>query len=321
MLKQLLLVITVFLVRTSYSQDQTLGITSPIHEKYMGKIVFSGEEKNIAKGSEIEAGFKSEFNLGEPIYFRVYLKDALLNTLRPITKFSDNYTFIRDSRYALKVYIDGKYLDSLFTAKLPADEFSENGKKTWTTFRGSLKSADGATFIGTYMFKDLLTKYERLLKAGKHKLKIEVYPSYEPFGVDDKPVFGQMMASGEITLNVNGSAIDKNDPNVCMPIAKMKDAELEKRIYSSYLSAYKNTALAVKIVSTQWEIVQSKYTGIPTKRTIDVNIGYKASGKCYKRTYLVIEQYNGHEYVKDIIFESNMQNPEKEISCTCLEGK
>lgn len=321
MLKQLFLAAAILLLQSTYSQDKTLGMTSPIHEKYVGKIVFTGEEKNIEKQKENEAGFKTEFNLGDPIYFRAYLKDAMLNTLRPLAKASSQTVFERDSRFILKVYIDGKYLDSLFSARLSEDEFSNNAKTTWTTFRGALKSIDNSVYIGTYMFKELLTKYERLLTSGKHKLKIEVYPSYEPVGVPDKSIEGPLVASGEITLNVNGSAIDQNDPNVCMPQSKMKDAELEKSIYSGYTNAYKKTALSVKITSPQWEIVQSKYTGLPTQRTIDAVIGYKEGGKCYKRAYLVIQKYNGHEYVKDIIFESNMQNPEREINCKCLESK
>lgn len=319
--KQLFIVVAVLLLQSVYSQDKTLGMTSPIHEKYVGKIVFTGDEKNIEKQKENEAGFKTEFNLGDPIYFRAYLKDAMLNTLRPLAKASSQTVFDRDSRFILKVYIDGKYLDSLFSARLSEDEFSNNAKTTWTTFRGALKSADNSVYIGTYMFKELLTKYERLLASGKHKLKMEVYPSYEPVGVPDKPVEGPLMASGEITLNITGSAIDKNDPNVCMPMSKMKDAEFEKSIYTGYTNAYKKTALSVKITSPQWDIVQSKYTGIATQRTVDVFIGYKEGSKCYKRAYLVIQKYNGHEYVKDIIFETNMQNPEREINCKCLETK
>ncbi|MBL7934277.1 MAG: hypothetical protein JNM51_00530, partial [Bacteroidia bacterium] len=163
MLKQLFLVITFFSLHTAFSQDNTIGITSPIHQKYIGKIAFSNNDNDLAKGKENEAGFKSEFNLGEPIYFRVYLKDALLNTLRPITKFNDQNTFNRDSRFTLKVYLDGKHLDSLFSASLQSDDFYEDDKKTWTTFRGAFKSVDNSVYIGTYMFKELLTKYERLL--------------------------------------------------------------------------------------------------------------------------------------------------------------
>lgn len=320
MIRSFVFVFTFLCGASLFAQDVTLGVTSPIHQKYQGKIVFTSNDNDITKQKENEAGFKTEFNLGDPIYFRVYLKDALLNTMRPLANVSSSTILTRDSRWILKVYLDGKYLDSLYTAKLPADEFSDNAKTTWTTFRGALKSADNSVYLGTIVFKELLTKYDRLLTSGKHKLKIEVYPSFDPVESAYKQVTGPLMASGEITLTVSGSAIDKNDPSVCMPLAKMSDAELEKHIIASYAKAYNNTALSMKITSAQWEIVNNRYTGLPTKRTLDINVGYKANGKCYKRAYLAIQQYDGRTYLKDIVFESNMQNPEKEINCKCLEN-
>lgn len=324
MLKQLFLAITILLTQSIFSQDKTLGMTSPTHEKYVGKIVFTGDEKNIEKQKENEAGFKTEFNLGEPIFFRVYLKDALLNTLRPLSKaFSksaNKTTFESASKFTLKVFLDGKFLDSLPSANLKSDEFDLESKMTWTTFRGALKSSDGSTYIGTLIYKEILWNYNRLLVTGKHKLKIEVYPSCSSLGNDGKTIEGTMMASGEIVLNVNGNIEDKNDPNICMPKSLMSDTELEKSISSLYLKEKKSPALSVKITSPKWEIIQNKYTGRPTSRKVDVVIAYKEGNICFKQSYFVTQQYDGSGYTKDVALGIYMPYP-KEISCKCLETK
>lgn len=324
MFKQLFFVITIILSQKVFSQDKTLGMTSPIHEKYVGKIVFTGDEKNIEKQQENEAGFKTEFNLGEPIFFRVYLKDALLNTLRPLSKAfskSANKTaFESASKFMLKVYLDGIFLDSLPSANLKADEFDVESKITWTTFRGALKSTDGSAYIGTSVYKEILWNYNRLLVTGKHKLKIEVYPSCSSLGNDGKTVEGAIMASGEIVLNINGNIGDKNDPNICMPKSLMSDKELENSVSNIYLKEKKSPALSVIITSPKWEVTQNKYTGRPTSRKVDVVIGYKEGNLCFKQSYFVTQQYDGNTYIKDVSLGIYMPYP-REISCKCLETK
>lgn len=294
------------------------AISGPAHEKYMGKIVFTGDDVNIARGKENEAGFKNEFNLGDPIYFRVYMQDALLNFLRPYVKGVDDYMFTRDSRFILKVYLDGKYLDSLYKAKLKFDEFAEAEKKTWTTFRGALKSTDNSVYIGTYMYKEFLTKYERLLTPGSHKLTIEVCPEFAPFDPRYKAYLGDVVARGEITLNVKGSAIDPNDPNTCMPLSKMDDKELTKQIRETYTKLYGVKALSARILTPQWTIERSKYTELIKRRSLEVSIGYNQGGKCYRRAYMLYQEYDGRNFMKDLTFETNMQNPPYEINCKCL---
>ena len=57
----------------------TEGISSPLHQKYMGKIVFAGTDTDIKKAQENEAAFISKATLGNPVYFRVYMDNSLTN--------------------------------------------------------------------------------------------------------------------------------------------------------------------------------------------------------------------------------------------------
>jgi uncharacterized protein YeaO (DUF488 family) len=53
------------------------GMTSAVHEKYAGKIVFSN--KPVPLGSEKASNFIQNYDLGDDLYFRVYLKESKKN--------------------------------------------------------------------------------------------------------------------------------------------------------------------------------------------------------------------------------------------------
>lgn len=297
----------------------TDSITSAIHAKYLNKIVFASDEKSLEKQKEIESNFKTEFNLGDQIYFRVYTDNSLFNYVRPLVSSSWDNALRSNITYAFKVYIDNVLLDNLSNDVLSRQEFDSGQKDKLTTFKGALKSSGNSIYVGMNMFKDVLIKHEGKLSIGKHQLKIEIYPFYYNSGKEEN-IKGNVVASGEITLNVKGSAIDPTDPEMCMPNEVMQDKELSKRIASDYFKAYQVKADGVKILSSKWEIERNKYTSVVERRTLDVSIGYKdpKTNKCYKRNYLINQEYVGTKFLDEVNFFTNMQNPEREISCKCL---
>lgn len=296
----------------------TQGITSPTHQKYMNKIVFTSDEKALPKQKEVEANFKNEFNFGDLIYFKVYMDNSILNYLYPIVKGQTQYTIESNSSIIFKFTLDGIILDSLEQNAISRSQFEKVEKETWTTFIGALKPESGV-YIGSKAFKEILMKYESKFTVGKHTLKVEVLPIY--YGLNRENIEGSVVASGEITLNVAGSIVDPNDTKACMPASNMKDIELEKKIAKEFTKLIGGTAEVVKIVSENWTIIKNKYSGFIINRTIDVSIGYKDSQKgiCYKRSFLVSQQHDGAKFVGEISIETDMQNPPKEISCKCLQ--
>jgi hypothetical protein len=307
---------------TPESRMKTDSITSTIHAKYLNKIVFATDVKSLEKQKEIESDFKTEFNFGEPIYFRAFMDNSMFNYVRPLVSSSWDNELRNNITYAFKVYIDNVMLENLTSDILSRREFENSEKDKLTTFKGALKSSDNSLFIGMNMFRDVLIKHENKLSIGKHKLKIEIYPYYHSPGKGEN-IKGNTVASGEITLNVKTSVIDLTDTRMCMPNAVMQDKELTNRIASDYFKAYQVKADAVKILSSKWEVQRNKYTSVIERRTLDVSIGYKdpKTNLCYKRNYLINQEYVGGKFLDGINFFTDMQNPELEISCKCLQKK
>jgi hypothetical protein len=299
-------------------EKKTDGITSPSHQKYMNKIVFASEDASMAAAKEIESNFKTEFIVGQPIYFRAYFDNSLMNYINKFAENENIFDKYRNATFRINFYIDNKYIDSLSNANLPSEQFTDDQKNTRTSFRGSLKSVDNEMYIGYNAFNEIVTKHEDLLKLGKHQLKLEIVPIYKKWPSILK---GDVIATGEITLNVKGNIVDTNDPLLCMPAADMKDPALEKQIKIDFLRQVKLTAGAVRILSSNWEIERNKYTSVVTKRSIVVSVGYTENKKCYKRSFIASQEYVGNKFLNEISFIYKSQSSANEINCKCIQEK
>ncbi len=319
-MKKTILILFILNALTSLAQERkNEGITSPLHQKYLSKIVFAPDAQSLDKQKEVESNFKTEFNLGDPIHFRAYFDNSLTNYVNKLSKNQSDINLEKRTTYLLKFYIDNKYVENLTEERVPRNQFTLDEKHSRTTFRGALKSVNNAIYIGLYAFNEILIKHESTLSSGKHQLKLEILPTYD--SPNDGFLIGDIIASGEITLNVKGSVIDPNDTRMCMPIDKMKDELLTKQIAKDYLKNFQITADDVRILTTTWEIQRNKYTSVIEKRTIDVAIGYKdpKTGVCNKQNYLASQEYVGGKFLDEFSFYGNMQNLPQEISCKCLQ--
>lgn len=295
------------------------GISSPLHQKYLNKIVFASDIKSITFNSEIESNFKTEFNLGDPIYFRPYMAKSLFNYVRPLINDITDDEIRKNSTFLFKIYIDNVLVDNLSEDAISKKKFDYQEKDNLTTFKGALKSADNSLLAGIEMFNDVLLKHESKLTKGKHKIKFELLPNY--INTDyNKNIKGDIIATGEITLNVNSSVIDPNDIRVCMPAHGMLDEELINKIKRDFLKANQVKANEVRILSTSWKMERNK-SGIVDKRTVEAYIGYKdlKTNLCYKRNYLVTQEFDGTKFIDELTLFTNTSNPAHEISCKCFQ--
>jgi hypothetical protein len=295
--------------------DKSEGITSPTHQKYLNKIVFASSDKSIAKKAEIEADFKSEFNLGDPIYFRFYLSKTIEQSLAHIDDGSSD--FESGMNLEFKFYINDVLVDNV-NGKFEYGDINSEIREKWTTLRGAFKSVDKSKYIGKYQFEELLRLNGEKFKIGKNKLKVEIYPiSHSNYGK------GDVVASSEITLNVKNSLINPNDPDICMPQAKMKDDVLLKNIiknHSEEKTGFKVDPKNIRITSPSWN-VNKNYKGIPLNRTISVSAGYKdgTNNKCYKAFYTVEQEYVGSKFENETYLLTNNIVEKEEINCGCLK--
>jgi len=322
-MKKIILITLFSSFLNSYAQSKkvaTDGITSPRHQKYLNKIVFASKTESLAFKEEIETDFKNDFNLGEWIYFRVYLDNSLLNYLSPLVKETDD-AMGKNTTFKMVFYIDNTLIENLKNDNISLTELSPSEKGTRTTFKGAFKSEyDADEMIGKEVFKEIVRKQDAKLTAGKHQLRMEIIPIYIDPVNPNNSVKGNVVASGSITLNVKEVIINPADPNVCMPKAVKSDPALEAKMSKYYFSEFKTKCDVVKIYSDNWVIEKNKRTGVNMSRHIDAYFGYKdANGACYKQLYIVSQEFDGTKFVDKMDFLGNYFPTE--INCKCLQIK
>jgi len=128
------------------------------------------------------------------------------------------------------------------------------------------------------------------------------------------------IAVGEIDTIVKNTPIDKNDPQACLPKAKMTDKALEAKIIAAYNNRnYGDTPKEVRITSDRWYISKNQNTGIPLRRTINVTIGKTKNGKCSFDEYSFAQDYDGNQYQNEVYLLGEGIGTMREISCNCFK--
>jgi hypothetical protein len=301
---------------------ETEGITSPTHQKYVNKIVFSSDfDPTLSKSGEVEANFKSEFSATSPIYFRAYFDNSIYNYLRPLVKgkaASDPYNYALGFNF----YIDNSLLEKI-TANYDK-EFPDVQKQTFTTYRGALKTLDIGKNLGREQFKEVLNNYAGLLSKGKHKIKVEIYPLF--INPDNKEITkGSVIASGEFTLNAESGAVNSDDESSCLAKNVMNDIGLIKNIAQTLSkgNSFKVSPNDVRILTNAWIIDRNKITGVIERRRIEVLFGYKKTtdNKCYRANYTISQTYVGNRFTDELTYkhEGTIGLEMGEIDCKCLK--
>lgn len=175
------------------------GITSAIHKKHMSKIVFASTTAPLKFNAETESAFKSKFELGEDVYFRVYLDNSLHNYLQKLMPGKKSSEYTAAAGYKMKLYLDnvGIYFGD---ACAGTAGFNANDQEKMTTFKGALRNPSERG-IGENAYDIFLYKAMPKLTQGDHKVKVELYPSIS----SPKEIIGKVIASGEFTLSVSES--------------------------------------------------------------------------------------------------------------------
>lgn len=290
------------------------GITHPIHEKYVGKIVFSTTE--IPKENPTEAKFSSDFKINSPIYARIYLRTSVFNEAQ---KTSTSEIFDIHVGMVYKVYIDGNLADEgRVSFKEDGKEYlSKSQVRTATSIGGILNFNNNALLSEAYI--DALIEYDSKLTDGKHHFKIDLFPNYTSV----KPLTDVPIASGEFNLNVSRGFANPANPAICMPKAEKKDPALEakyKDCVKKYLVNNNKDAVMKSFVllSSDWEIRKNDISGVPISKTMygAAGLSYK-DGKCKYETFSFTQNWNGSSYSTTI--ETSTTGQDGNIFCDCLK--
>jgi hypothetical protein len=305
----------------SKGASPTDGVTSPLHQKYMGKVVFSAA--NIPMGKENEAAFITSANAGDPIYFRVYMNDSQTNYLQKLLPGQSREALMANGMFKLKYYLDGVECGS---AKAHETRFTGDEKSRFTTFRGALRSSEknddliGMDGFARFYFgeqRKLVAEQPAMLSPGDHKFRVDVLPYFE-----NPQTEGPVIASGEITLTARKIVIDPNNPDVCLPKAEMTDKALEAKLIAAFKKngEFGTDPKELRITSQKWEIGRHKVTGRIINRYLEAAVVTSKNGRCSYRRYDFFQDWDGTGYQENSTYMTNYSE-ETEISCKCLKAK
>jgi hypothetical protein len=279
--------------------DKDDGINGTVHQKFAGKVVFLKE--NLAKEEVTEAKLTDEFTLGDLIYFRVYMKKSMMNSLLEKDSSLNQTDAVAHANFILVFSLDdGKPVETVLDFGTNAIE-----KRQWTTWRGSLKHSRPTGILGMDNFRQFLA--ESNLAQGKHNVKLSIFPAY-------KGVRGEAI-TGEFILNVN--AINPNDSATCLPRTGSTDAEIER----FFIQTYKAKGLAgvpkkAVITAEGWTVEKNKISGrIESRKTAGV-VAVNVNGECSYQYFWLKQDYNGSSYGTPYF---SFTGDKTKINCGCLK--
>lgn len=231
------------------------GMTSDLHKKNVGKIVFSKSEIPLTGASE--SALVNSFNLGDDIYTRFYMEKSLSNELRAIG--AEDWHTSGGRSLAMNIYVDGQQFismpgtkniykeDGAFFHFSPIDgDFSQQKS---TTVHTSLSHTWGRPSDEGAEYDMIMLDFfynAWLMSDGEHKIKIDLVFYLPPNGATPQQqyqaAFGthKVLASGEFTLNTTAAGKLTTAKKLC----NMPDIKNETQ--------YWNKGLTKMTSATEW---------------------------------------------------------------------
>lgn len=276
------------------------GVTHPLHKKHLGKILFS--KTDMQQSAMQEDKFTEDFTLGELIYFRVFMKQSLVNALVARNSSVDPVDAANKAYYKIGFSLDG---GEVFETRIDFGT-DKSEKQNWTTWRGALKHSRGEGFVGLFTMREFFGA--RDIKPGKHKMTVTLTPAYND-------ARGEAV-TGELNLTVN--ALDPADTSYCLPGAQSTDASIEAAALQTY--KVKNTPGTVKkvvLTSPGWTVVKDVAGRRIEKRHIGVIVAWAAGNKCMYQDFWVAQDHTGSGFnPAAYISRTGTQSP---VNCGCVK--
>jgi len=300
--------------------NESQGITSTVHGKNIGKIIFSKE--TIEFQNEDSSKFTTQFVFGDKIKFRAFFKESSYNSL------AHHYTANNISKtkafelggggfrpkIVVKYYVDGTY----FTERTYKGEFNEHTNPPMgsdpnfdflcknTTYRGTLYDV-------TYAHEEIddFTAILSKLTPGKHTIKLEAWSVNYSVTEEQRKASPDMhqvlLASGEFSFDMKGGASMSDNEAVCIPKTQVTSAEINK-VVMDYLTDQGIKPLKLGITKT--------FDGQDIQ---EIHFAYGVKGSTCKMEFLVIQRsynYMQKRYMGSVSLKSRKTT---DLPCQCLE--
>lgn len=304
-------------------QGQSQGITSELHRQNVGRIVFSGRDMPLDAMNA--AMFKSAFNLGDEIYYRVYMAEPAPTKLYGRVAGMDDHNTAYFTQYKMVFTVNGKPYEVSQRPWGTADEY-----KTWTTWRGQLLSRGERFFPGQEGFGELLSRATRKgdLGPGTHRITLEMVPVViVNEGTGGKNNFvekarGAAVAKGEFALTVSAGSYSRSDAKICGVQAVQSNPALENTVLAHARSVWNRPSappVKVRITHTGWTIKRHPITGIILSRQIDAAIISRGSEFCDIQGYSYSQPYIGGSFSAGSASFNGAETYGTYIPCSCID--
>ena len=309
---------------TTVSANPWQGTFSGMHQAHLGKIVFTRAE--LDRDQMTEAALVDSFNLGDPIFFRVYMREPTVAHLQPKLPGKNAYWIATATRYKARFTVGGNVVDTNFRIWGKAGDH-----ETWTTWRGELLSRAEKFQPGTEIFREFLSRATQrgLMGVGTHRIKLEFIPyainvagdvNYNGSSNEPPVAVGNVIATGEFSLTVKAGSYSKTDPKICAPARADPNPALEQQILSRAKSTWtRPEAPPVRVALTYggWIFNRHPISGAVLDRNIDTQIMSRGKDYCDFQSYKYIQPNVGGFSVANSSFESEPHN--WYMPCSCLD--
>ena len=228
-IKIILAALFILLTQNIFGQETDIvkseGITSPLHQANLGRIVFT--EKSIPVESLKETDFLKNFELKETgnLAMKAFLENSLTNYLHTLAPELPVDELTRNGNYQFSFFVDGAlvHTENLNPFWIPAE--NKNTKMIYeATF---LNSANADSPWGAIWQIFLLNGGEQSLTAGKHLLRLELRAYLKTTGLK----VGDVIAAGELHLTVIKPKIDEKLTAI-QPIQPGSNWQISKNAYN-----------------------------------------------------------------------------------------
>lgn len=259
-----------------------------MHDKYVGKIVFSDQQLTLENTSEDL--FKSSFSLGDPIYARVFTSNSVGNYVLYNSKYGqtkEGATSNMRHSYTIYYYLDGKQI----LGWEQNNDYNLRDVNSWQRYVLLPNSSESYDLDGEERRETFNS-----LAPGVHKVKVVIWAGERESLASIKPI-----AEGEFDLNVGSESKVKigkkwsdytNGDMAKDPKVKGKLTELYTEYLKNKYSGY--TIKEIQINSDGYGI-RKDGNNIPEHRYVIVTAHAidNKSGKCYALFVNYAQDYAG----------------------------
>lgn len=286
------------------------------HQKYMAKIVFSGQKIDIDQPDE--SAFVVSSSLDKPLFFRAYWEQPLENTFKDT--FKDNAML--NSAELYKVYFNDELAAEHIELSLNKTEAANTWYSTWGAILYSPQNSE-KNIYNQCLIKALQKKIN-VLKEGKVVVRVENYA----YNISANTA-GKLMATGELTLECSKAAIElfkKQFPSSalaypeCLPTPKQQDRALETELLATVKEkGWPEEHRHLVIMDRDYVLAYDEVTKLIADRSLKVAVGARRNGKCWYQTFVLFQPYmGGGTYSKTFRVSTNRIGDQVPVPCSCL---